>query len=109
MIIKEVIEKTIEARAMEDVEWAKAWALLQISYALKSLSRSMGDRMQPLETEGQGRPTKQAEQTELDGIDGIEVGDEGVRVTYKTGEKKFIEKEEGFDLYLRWNDYVRHE
>jgi hypothetical protein len=32
----------------------------------------------------------------------IEVGGEGVRVTFVDGQKKFIEGEDGFEFYRKW-------
>jgi hypothetical protein len=39
---------------------------------------------------------------ELEEVAEIEVGAEGVRVTFKGGKRKFIEGETGFELYRRW-------
>jgi len=43
---------------------------------------------------------------DVEKIEKIEVGAEGVRVTYKNGERKFIGGEDGFNLYRRWNEHV---
>ena len=38
----------------------------------------------------------------LEQVREIEVGGEGVRVTFVDGQRKFIEGEDGFELYRRW-------
>ena len=40
----------------------------------------------------------------LDEVSEIEVGAEGVRVTFIDGERKFIEGDIGFELYRRWTE-----
>jgi len=38
----------------------------------------------------------------LEQVREIEVGGEGVRVTFVDGQRKFIEGEDGFELYRKW-------
>jgi len=47
----------------------------------------------------------QAEAIKFHEVSDIEVGAEGVRVTWRNGERKFIGGEIGFELYQKW---IRH-
>jgi hypothetical protein len=38
----------------------------------------------------------------LEEVSNIELGAEGIRVTWRNGEKKFISGEIGFELYQQW-------
>ena len=42
------------------------------------------------------------EEVKLEEVKEIEKGAEGVRVTWRDGERKFIEGEIGFELYRKW-------
>ena len=44
----------------------------------------------------------QADAVKLDEVSEIEVGAEGIRVTWHNGERKFIRGEIGFELYQQW-------
>ena len=47
----------------------------------------------------------EAEAIKLDEIKDVEVGAEGVRVTFVNEERKFIGGEVGFKLYRRWREW----
>jgi hypothetical protein len=121
----EEIQEWIAKQAMKGPEWAIAYGLLEVSWALRFVGSivagpmddcagvnrigaelgRIADRMQGLETEAQRAIRKGAAKAELASIEGIEVGEEGVRVTYKGGERKFVGRDEGLRLYQRWTAY----
>jgi len=41
----------------------------------------------------------------LEDVSEVEVGAEGVRVTLRNGERKFVGGDIGFDLYRRWMEW----
>jgi hypothetical protein len=49
----------------------------------------------------------EAETIKLEEVSDVELGAEGVRVTWRNGERKFIEGQIGFDLYRSWMEYVK--
>lgn len=50
----------------------------------------------------------EAETIKLEEVSDVEVGAEGVRVTWRNGERKFIRADIGFDLYRSWMEYVEN-
>ena len=49
----------------------------------------------------------EAETIKLEEVNDIELGAEGVRVTWRNGKRKFIGGDIGFNLYRSWMEYVK--
>jgi hypothetical protein len=116
------IQDYIAKQAMKNPEWAIAYALLEVSgwlryvgdiiagpiddtSGLNRIGAELGriaDRMQGHETEAQRKVRKAEEKAALSEIEGFELEGEGVRVSYKNGDRKLMGKEEGVELCQRW-------